>query len=54
MIEVYTVPISKAQFRKLPPKERAMVFVCCHILNQISVFVKLVWRLSDALARSLH
>jgi hypothetical protein len=42
MIEVYTVPISKAQFRKLPPKERAMVFVCCHILNQIGVLVKLV------------
>jgi hypothetical protein len=42
MIEVYTVPISKAQFRKLPPKERAMVFVCCHILNQIGVLVKMV------------
>lgn len=42
MIEVFTVPISKAQFRRFPPKERAMVFVCCHILNQIGVLVKLV------------
>lgn len=42
MIEVFTVPISKAQFRMLPPKERAMVFVSCHILNQIGVLVKLV------------
>jgi hypothetical protein len=42
MIDVFTVPISKAQFRKLPPEERAMVFVFCHILNQIGVLVKLV------------
>jgi hypothetical protein len=42
MIEVFTIPISKAQFRTLPLKERAMVFVSCHILNQISVLVKLV------------
>jgi hypothetical protein len=42
MIEVFTVPISKAQFRTLPPRERAMVFVSCHILNQIGVLVKLV------------
>jgi hypothetical protein len=42
MIEVFTVPISKAQLRKLPPKERAMVFVSCRIMNQVSVLVKLV------------
>lgn len=42
MIEIYRVPISKAQFRTIPPKERAMVFVCCHILNQIGVLIKLV------------
>jgi hypothetical protein len=42
MIEVFTVPISKAQFRTLPPKERAMVLVCCHILNQVGVLFKLV------------
>ena len=38
MIEVFTVPISKAQFRTIPPKERAMVAGksrkqkrgCCH------------------------
>ena len=42
MIEVFTVPISKAQFRQLPQEERAIVFVCGHILNQISVFMKLV------------
>ena len=33
MIEVFTVPISKVQFRTLPAKERAMVLVSCHILN---------------------
>jgi hypothetical protein len=42
MIEVFTVPISKAQFTTIPPKERAMVFICCHILNQIGVLIKLV------------
>jgi hypothetical protein len=42
MIEVFTIPISKAQFRTLPPKERAMVLVSGHILNQIGVLVKLV------------
>jgi hypothetical protein len=42
MIEVFTVPISKAQFSAIPPKERAMVFVCCHMLNQIGVIIKLV------------
>jgi hypothetical protein len=42
MIEVFRVPISKAQFRTMPPKEWAMVFVCCHILNQIGVLIKLV------------
>jgi hypothetical protein len=42
MIGIFTVPISKAQFRTMPPKERAMVFVCCHILNQIGVLTELV------------
>jgi hypothetical protein len=42
MIEVYRVPISKAQFQTMPPKERAMVLVCCHMLNQIGVIIKLV------------
>jgi hypothetical protein len=42
MIEVFTVPISKAQFRTIPPKKRAMVLVSCHIMNQIGVLVKLV------------
>jgi hypothetical protein len=42
MIEVFTIPISKAQFRTLPPKDRAMVLVSGHILNQIGVLVKLV------------
>jgi CRISPR/Cas system-associated protein endoribonuclease Cas2 len=42
VVEVFTVPISKAQFRRLPQEERALIFVCGHILNQISVFMKLV------------
>ena len=42
MIKVYTVPITKADFRKIPSDERALVFVAGHILNQISVFMKLV------------
>jgi hypothetical protein len=36
------VPISKAQFRAIPRDERALVFVAGHVLNQISVFLKLV------------
>jgi hypothetical protein len=42
MVEVFTVPISKAQFQQIPENERALIFVCGHILNQISVFMKLV------------
>ena len=42
MVDVYTVPISKAQFRKLPKEERALVLVSGHMLNQISVLWKLV------------
>jgi hypothetical protein len=42
MVDVFTVPISKAQFRQFPDEERALVFVCGHILNQISVFMKLI------------
>lgn len=41
MVDVFTVPIPKAEFQKLPAEERAVVFVCGHILNQISVFMKL-------------
>ena len=41
-ITVYRVPISKDQFRKLPREERALVFISGHILNQISVYMKLV------------
>jgi hypothetical protein len=42
MITVYRVPISKEQFRSIPSDERALVFVAGHILNQVSVFLKLV------------
>jgi hypothetical protein len=42
MITVYRVPISKRQFRAIPTDERALVFVSGHLLNQISVFMKLV------------
>lgn len=42
MIKVYRVPITKDQFRKLPKPERSLVLVSGHILNQISVFMKLV------------
>ena len=41
-IDVYRVPISKKQFERLPKEERSLVFVGGHILNQISVFMKLV------------
>jgi hypothetical protein len=39
---VYRIAISKAQFRALPPEERALVLLLGHALNQIGVFVKLV------------
>jgi hypothetical protein len=42
MIKVYRIPISKDQFRQLPKEERSIVLVSGHILNQISVFMKLV------------
>jgi hypothetical protein len=42
MVEVFTVPISKEQFKQIPDKERALIFVCGHILNQVSVFLKVV------------
>jgi hypothetical protein len=42
MITVYKVPISKSQFRAIPRDERALLFVAGHVLNQISVFLKLV------------
>jgi hypothetical protein len=42
MITVYKVPISKAQFTAIPRDERALVLVSGHILNQVSVFLKLV------------
>jgi len=42
MITVYKVPISKEQFRVIPRDERALVFVAGHVLNQISVFLKLI------------
>jgi hypothetical protein len=42
MIEVYRIPIPKDEFRRLPKRERSLVLVSGHILNQISVFLKLV------------
>jgi hypothetical protein len=42
MIKIYRIPISKDQFRQLPKPERSLVLVSGHILNQISVFMKLV------------
>jgi hypothetical protein len=42
MISVYRIPISKDRFRQLPKEERCLVLVSGHILNQISVFMKLV------------
>ena len=41
MIDVYTVPISKAQFRQLPKEVRAIIFVSGHVMNQIGVLMKL-------------
>jgi transcriptional regulator with XRE-family HTH domain len=41
-IKVYRVPISKKQFRSIPSDERALLFVAGHVLNQVSVFMKLV------------
>jgi len=42
MVDVFTIPISKVQFDTLPKDERATIFVAGHVLNQISVFMKLV------------
>jgi CRISPR/Cas system-associated protein endoribonuclease Cas2 len=42
VIKVYRIPISKDQFGQLPKEERSIVLVSGHILNQISVFMKLV------------
>jgi len=42
MIKIHKVCISKQQFQALPRDERALVFMAGHILNQISVFMKLV------------
>lgn len=42
MIDIFRIPISKEQFRHIPTEERGLVFVAGHILNQISVFMKLV------------
>jgi hypothetical protein len=42
MITVYKVPISKAQFSTIPRDERALVLIAGHILNQTSVFLKLM------------
>ena len=41
-ITVYRVPISKKQFQLIPSDERALLFVAGHVLNQVSVFIKLV------------
>jgi len=41
MIEVHCVPISKEQLRTLPKDERVLLLLMGHILNQISVFLKL-------------
>ena len=41
-ITVYRVPISKKQFQSVPSDERALLFVAGHVLNQVSVFIKLV------------
>lgn len=41
-ITVYRVPISKKQFQSIPSDERALLFVAGHVLNQVSVFIKLV------------
>jgi hypothetical protein len=41
-VTVYRVPISKKQFQSIPSDERALLFVAGHILNQVSVFMKLV------------
>lgn len=42
MITVYRIPIPKAKFRLISADERALVLVAGHLLNQISVFVKLL------------
>jgi len=42
MVNVYTIPISKAEFQRLPKEERAIVLVGGHILNQIGVLLKLL------------
>jgi transcriptional regulator with XRE-family HTH domain len=41
-VTVYRVPISKEQFQSIPSDQRAVLFVAGHILNQVSVFIKLV------------
>jgi hypothetical protein len=47
MIDVYKVKITKEQFESMPEEARTAVFVVGHILNQISVFHKLI-RFSNA------
>jgi hypothetical protein len=42
MITVFRVQISKAQFSAVPREERALLLVAGHILNQVSVLLKLV------------
>jgi len=41
MIDVHRVPISKQQLSTLPKEERVLVLLMGHVLNQISVFLKL-------------
>lgn len=43
MIEVFQVPISKAQLRAMPLEERHLLLLASHAVNQISVVQKLLF-----------
>jgi len=42
MIEVFRVPISKAQLRSIPVDERNLLLLISHAVNQISVLRRLL------------
>jgi CRISPR/Cas system-associated protein endoribonuclease Cas2 len=42
MIEVFRVPVSKAQLRAIPADERNLLLLASHAVNQISVLRRLV------------
>jgi hypothetical protein len=42
MIEVFPIPITKAQLRVMPAQERHLLLLASHTVNQISVVQKLL------------